>query len=72
MKDWIERLDSIIQLNGRALLEHAGKISHQMAVEKSGLEYDKYKDQQKQLEHEASLQELEKDLKTLKPTDGDE
>jgi hypothetical protein len=72
MKDWIERLDSIIQLNGRELLTHAGKISHQMAVEKSALEYDKYKDQQKQLEHEASLQELEQDLKALKPTDGDE
>jgi len=25
MKDWIERLDTIIQLNGRELLTHAGK-----------------------------------------------
>ncbi len=28
MKDWVVRLDSILQLNGRELLTHAGKISH--------------------------------------------
>ena len=27
MKDWVKRLDSIIQLNGKELLTHAGKIS---------------------------------------------
>ncbi len=32
MKDWIERLDAILRLNGRELLSHAGKISHQMAL----------------------------------------
>lgn len=34
MKDWIDRLDSILQLNGRELLTHAGKISHDKALEK--------------------------------------
>ena len=34
MKDWINRLDSILQLNGRELLTHAGKISHEAALEK--------------------------------------
>lgn len=38
MKDWMERLDTILQLNGRELLTHAGKISRQMALEKSGEE----------------------------------
>ena len=28
MKDWIGRLDNILQMNGRELLAHAGKISH--------------------------------------------
>ena len=28
MKDWANRLDSILQLNGRELLNHAGKVSH--------------------------------------------
>ena len=66
MKDWIERLDSILQLNGRELLSHAGKISHQMALEKSGVEYEKYKEDQKKLSNEESLKEIEEDIKKLK------
>ena len=69
MKDWIERLDAIIGINGRELLTHAGKISHQMAVDKSALEYEKYKEQQGRIEHEASLQELEADIKKVKSAD---
>ncbi|MEX1000939.1 MAG: virulence RhuM family protein [Crocinitomicaceae bacterium] len=66
MKDWIERLDSILQLNGRELLTHAGKISHKIALDKSAEEYEKYKRQQKAIEKEASLKELEEDIKKLK------
>jgi hypothetical protein len=66
MKDWIERLDSILQLNGRELLTHAGKISHKMALVKSGEEYEKFKQQQKAIEKEASMKELEEDIKKLK------
>lgn len=66
MKDWIERLDVILKLNGRELLTHAGKISHQMALKKSEEEYEKYKIQQIAIEKEASLKELEEDLKKLK------
>ena len=66
MKDWIQRLDAIVQLNGRELLTHAGKISHKEAVNKSSKEYEKYKEQQKQIERENSLKELEKDIKKLK------
>jgi hypothetical protein len=65
MKDWIQRLDSILQLNGRELLTHAGKISHQMALDKSSMEYEKYKDFQKQLQKEQSLKEIETDIKNL-------
>jgi len=66
MKDWIQRLDSILQLNGRELLNHAGKISHQMAIDKSSMEYEKYKDVQKQLQKEQSLKEIEADIQKLK------
>jgi len=69
MKDWIERLDAIIGINGRELLTHAGKISHQMAVDKSALEYEKYKEQQGRIEREASLQELEADIKKVRSAD---
>tara|TARA_R110002072_G_scaffold179669_1_gene335752 strand:- start:550 stop:1155 length:606 start_codon:yes stop_codon:yes gene_type:complete len=65
MKDWIERLDSILELNGKELLMHAGKISHKMAQEKSEVELEKYKLKQKELEKKQSLEELEKDIKRL-------
>jgi len=66
MKDWKERLDSILQLNGRELLTHAGTISHQMAIEKSTLEYDKFQKNLKNIEIENSLKEIEEDIKKLK------
>ncbi len=66
MNDWIQRLDSILQLNGRELLTHAGKISHEMALEKSEKELEKYKIAQKAAEKEQSLKELEQDIKNLK------
>ena len=65
MKDWIERLDALLQLNGREILTHAGKISHQMAVEKSSLEYVKFQEKTKKLEFELSLKEIEEDIKKL-------
>lgn len=66
MKDWIERLDSILQLNGRELLTHAGSISHQKALEKSSEEYKKYTETKRKLEKEMSLKELENDINQLK------
>ena len=66
MKDWLERLDVILQLNGRELLTHAGKISHKMALGKSDTEYEKYKKEQRKIAKEASLKELEQDIIKLK------
>lgn len=66
MADWIKRLDTIIQMNGRELLTHAGKISHEKALEKSAQEYSKFRETQKQLEYEESLKELERDINALK------
>ncbi len=42
MKDWIEKLHGFLQLNDRNILDHAGKISHHLAVEKAESEYEKY------------------------------
>lgn len=66
MKDWIERLDAILQLNGRELLTHAGKISHETALKKSEAEFEKYRIAQKVIEKEQSLKEIEEDIKRLK------
>ena len=66
MKDWIQRLDMILSMNGRELLTNAGKISHTIAKNKSELEYEKYKENQKVIEKSISLKELEEDIKRLK------
>jgi len=66
MKDWIARLDGILQLNGRELLTHAGKISHDSALKKSSAEFEKYKLKQAAIEKEQSLKEIEEDIKRLK------
>jgi hypothetical protein len=66
MSDWVQRLDSILQLNGRELLNHAGKISHEIALKKSVDEFEKYKIVQKSIEKEQSLKEIEEDIKKLK------
>lgn len=66
MADWIQRLDIILQLNRRELLNHAGKISHEKALKKSGEEFEKYTIAQKVVEKEQSLREIEEDIKKLK------
>jgi hypothetical protein len=66
MKDWIQRLDAILQLNGRELLTHAGKITHQKALDKSSFEYSKFKEKSKNIEIELSLNEILEDIKKLK------
>ena len=45
MKDWIEKLHGFLSLNDREILTHAGKISHQLAVEMAENEYEKYNQQ---------------------------
>ena len=42
MKDWVTKLDDFLRLSEREILTHAGKISHQKAIEKANTEYDKY------------------------------
>ena len=66
MADWIARLDSILQLNGRELLTHAGKVSHEKALQKSEAEFEKYKIGKRIIENEQSLKEIEEDIKKLK------
>ncbi|MFA6653879.1 MAG: RhuM family protein, partial [Candidatus Delongbacteria bacterium] len=65
MKDWIEKLDDILKMNKRELLTHAGKISHQAALEKSEAEYEKFIENRRLAEKENSLKELEADIKKI-------
>lgn len=46
MRDWITKLDDFVKLGGRELLNHAGTISHDQALEKAHAEYEAYRKQQ--------------------------
>ena len=43
MKDWIQKLDDFLKLSGKALLNHAGKISAEVAKQKADTEYQKFR-----------------------------
>lgn len=59
MKDWASHLDRVLTMSGENLLQNAGSISHDTAIEKAITEYKKY--QQK------TLSEAEKNyLESLK------
>ncbi len=43
MSDWVAKLDDFLKLSGRELLTHAGKISHEQALTRAQIEYEKYR-----------------------------
>lgn len=57
MSDWITKLDGFLSLNDRDILEHAGKISHQMAKELAEAEYDRFHRNRLQLEAQQADEE---------------
>ena len=65
MKDWIDKLRLILTMNEHNILEHAGSISHVMAIEKATQEYETYKDQERAQVRLESIKELDQDLKRL-------
>lgn len=66
MADWITKLNGFLNLNERAILDHAGKISHQIAVELAEVEYGKF---HRQRIHETDQAESDFDaaIKKLPP-----
>ncbi len=65
MRDWIEKLKQVLTMNDKNILEHAGSISHKLALQKATDEYEKYKEVQKQLERLENIKELEQDIRKL-------
>ena len=43
MADWVKKLNGFLTLNERDILDHAGRISHEIAQAKAELEYDKFR-----------------------------
>jgi hypothetical protein len=76
MAEWITKLDAFLEFNERNILAHAGKISHEMAVEHAYSELAKFEEQRRALEagqptdfDEAveQLKQMEKQLPTQLP-----
>jgi len=57
MKDWVARLDDFLTMTGNDILSHAGKVSHQKALNKAHAEYEKFKEH-----HKNELSQVEKDF----------
>jgi len=45
MKDWIAKLDEFLKVSERDILTHAGRVSHEAAIEKAKMEYEKFRKQ---------------------------
>ena len=54
MKDWAAHLDNILTMSGEKLLQGAGRVSHQQAIEHATNEYKKYQ--------QRTLSQVEKDF----------
>lgn len=65
MADWISKLNDILTINGRELLEHAGRISSKIAESYSAEQLEKYKENLRIAEKSKSLDELERDMKSI-------
>ena len=57
MKDWIVKLDEYLRLSDREILAHPGTVSHEDAIRKAELEFEKYR--RRQL---AETSQVEKDF----------
>jgi hypothetical protein len=74
MRDWIKKLDAFLNLNERAILTHAGQISHEMAIERAEREYDKFHSKQikmqdrKESDFDKTIKELTDGKKGKKPS----
>ena len=66
MSDWIERLDLILKMNWKEILENYWKISHKLAEDKAKVIYNEFKEEKRKISKIKSLKQLESDIKKLK------
>ena len=66
MREWIAKLNAFLTVNERAILEHAGRISHEMAQELAETEYDKFS-RQRIAATDAAGGDFDKTIRQLPP-----
>jgi hypothetical protein len=69
MQDWIKKLDGFLTLNDREILNHAGRISHQLAMEHAEGQYEVFHQAQlaSSSDEPAPFEALEKKAESLAP-----
>lgn len=68
MSDWVKKLDGFLTLNDRDILDHAGKVSHQMAKQLAEQEYEKFNQQRLQrdtAQADSNLEQLTQRIEQL-------
>ena len=66
MKNWIVKLDSFLQFNEEAVLNHQGKVSHEVAITLAEKEFDAYRIIQNKLIES----DFDKEVKKIKNKNG--
>jgi len=62
MEDWINKLDSFLTVSEKEILTNSGKVSHNKAIEKAKVEYDKFR----RGEDKKYISDFDKAIKQLK------
>jgi hypothetical protein len=65
MTDWVKKLDSFLEFNGENILTHAGKISHQMALDHSEGEFEKFEAERRKIEALEPTSDFDKVVKQI-------
>jgi hypothetical protein len=66
MTDWIKKLNDILTINENEILVHAGKISHELAIELAEKQYDEYTKQRQIAEDIKAVENMDAEIKRLK------
>jgi len=61
MEDWINKLDSFLKVSDKEILTNSGKVSHNKAIEKAKIEYDKFRED----EDKKYISDFDKEMKKL-------
>jgi len=66
MKDWANHLDRILTMSGENLLQNAGNVSHDQAIQKATQEYKKFQEitlSESEINYLESLKNIEQQAK---------
>lgn len=70
MKDWMEKLDAFLSFNERNILNHAGKISQELAEKHAQGEFDKYNAKRRKLEAATPTSDFDQFVKMTRQLTG--